>query len=112
VPARGEFYRLVADDPPTEADFRNHLELAAVGACRRYWSDDCQAAGLSVSGDMEEATYLRESTGPMRTKKIARGDISGSGRLKRTTELPNKQTHHTWWRQAGDMTWQRFQVVA
>ena len=113
VPARGEFYRLVATALPSADDFRNHHELLAVGGVRgRYWSDDCDAAGLSVFSSREETEYLRESTGAMRRKKIARGKLDGLGRMKHTPHPPKKRTHHTWWVPVGDEAWKTFKVVS
>ncbi|MGH3898830.1 MAG: hypothetical protein ACRDTA_11380 [Pseudonocardiaceae bacterium] len=112
--AEGQFYRLVDGDIPTPDDFRNHFELLAAGQVRsRYWKPekDCQAAGLSISGDLVEIKNLRQATGPLRRKKIARGTIDSSGAMKPTPGAAHK-SHHTWWRHKVDDSWQRFRTVA
>jgi hypothetical protein len=111
VDAEGEFFRIVDAEPPVESDFWNHHERAAEGMItRRTWSDGCEAAGLSVLQDLEEAKNLREAVGPMRSKKIAHGSLSGSGVMK-ASPRSKSQSHHTWWRPVGDQAWISFTVV-
>lgn len=95
--ATGSFYRLVAGDPPTPGDFENHLQLRAAGTInpKRVFPDDCMAAGLSILSEKQDAEGLRESVGPLRSKLIAYGEITGHGVFKAT---PSRfKSHHTWW---------------
>src|SRR6185437_13501629 len=79
-PAAGQFYRIVDEDPPKEEDFLGNLRLQQIGLRKkRHWSDECKAFGLSILEDREEVWKLRQSTGPMREKAIAYGDITGDG---------------------------------
>ncbi len=110
-PAAGSFFRLVDSDPPTEADFLNHHELLALGRVRsRYWSDDCDAAGLSLFSDLDETKQLRQSVGPLRRKLIAAGNVDGPGRIKHTPSQ-RSTSHHTWWTPSGDPARDTFRVA-
>lgn len=109
--AEGDFYRIVDEDPVSDSDFHNHHERAAAGIIRRNWKDDCEAAGLSVIQSIDEANALRDSVGPMRSKKIAHGSLGGSG-VMNATPSARCPTHHTWWRPLGDQAWLTFSVVA
>jgi hypothetical protein len=113
VAAVGQFYRLVAGDVSTPDDFSNHFQLLAAGQVRvRFWKaeKDREAVGLSISEDLDDIKKLRQSTGALRRKKIARGSIDGSGAVKPTpTRVAG--SHHTWWRYKADDSWQRFRTV-
>lgn len=111
-PAAGVFYRLVDELPPADVDAKSHLELKLEGHKRfktRKFSDDCMASGLSVFAEFESAVAKKELIPALRDKKVAKGDISGPGKVKRTGEDPG---HHTWWRPVGDTGWDMFEVVA
>jgi hypothetical protein len=114
VPAEGDFYRLVDTSQPTDGDFMSGLELQASGQRNknRKWPDLCEAAALSLFGDLDETRYVRESTGPMRSMKIARGNVSCSGVMKATPHPPRNRSHHSWWRPVGDEAWKTFEVMA
>lgn len=112
VPPDGAFFRLVDGDPVTENDFRNHPQLLADGDIRaRFWGDECIAAGLSLCRDVKDADALRQAVGPLRRKKVARGEIAGSG-LTKKTHSNVATTHYTWWRPTDDVAWLSFTVVA
>jgi len=113
VAAKGEFFRLVDDVPPVSDDFKSNLELRRLGVRFKgqRWSDDCIAAGLSVTQEFEDLKRLRESVGPMRKKKIAVGRVDGSGVMKATPSL-SQASHYTWWRRVGDESWKTFRIVA
>lgn len=111
--ASGEFYRLVSEDPPVEADFRSNRELADAGEARATWpeSKECQACGLSVTETLADAEATRKAFGALRKKRIAVGAVDGDGKLLAT---PSRKapSHHSWWRNVGDVAWQTFVVVA
>lgn len=114
-PPQGSYYRIVDSDPPTSDDFVSNLRLKQLGlrfkGGKRRWSDDCQAAGLSILEDLTEVKNLRDSCGPMRSKAIAYGDISDDGLIKHT---PGKSgaSHHTWWLPVESQPALYFRVVA
>jgi hypothetical protein len=112
--AAGEFYRIVDEDPPDGEDFIGNLRLQQLGLRfknkKRPWSDDCEAAGLSVLADRDDVMNLREATGPMRLKAIAYGDITGDGVMKHTPSASYK-SHHTWWIPMGVEAHEYFRVL-
>lgn len=112
VPAVGIFYRLV-DDPASESDFKSVRELADEGKKKRYWSADeeCSAVACSVFAEQNDAESTRASIGSLRAKKVARGDVSGSGKLKASPSARSK-SHHDWWRTGKDQAWRTFEVVS
>ncbi|MET9203350.1 hypothetical protein [Gordonia sp. NPDC003585] len=112
-PAEGFFYRIVDAAPPQDDDFLSNLRLFQLG--KRFkrgknWTDDCQAAGLSVLADRDEAINLRDSCGPMRRKAIAHGDTTGIGLMKHTPGRAGA-SHHTWWLPEGEKPASDFEVV-
>lgn len=110
-PASGQYYRLVANDPPKESDFYSHLDWQERGRFRgREWPDRRIAAGVSVFKVRAEAEKLKAAVPAMRNKKIALGDVTGSGRMKNTPSHTGP-SHHTWWRPVGDEAWKGFEVT-
>ncbi|WP_286230273.1 hypothetical protein [Neobacillus mesonae] len=96
-----EVYRLVDNDPPTESDFIPNF----ISQPGRKFSDDCQACGLSVFKNLDDAIHqnnvLAESIYFQRKglpkKKIAKG-ISNSkfGQIK-DTPAREHTSHVTYW---------------
>ncbi|SBN62774.1 hypothetical protein GA0004736_1682 [Curtobacterium sp. 9128] len=109
VPASGVFYRLAANNPPVEEDFRSWMEEEMLGLRRRTWSvgRDCQASACSVFDDEAEVLRLREASGATRSRSVVSGDITGSGVMKHTPSGRNA-SHHSWWRPLNDTAWTRF----
>lgn len=109
--AAGKYYRIVDEDPPDEEDFLGNLRLQQLGLRRkRRWDDECKAFGVSILADRDEILRLRQSLGPMRSKAIAYGDITGDGVLKHTPSGEYK-SHHTWWVPTSSESHKYFRVV-
>lgn len=107
-PSNEVFFRIVDGSNPTIRDFLSHTELVAMGLRRPIPdADPVLAAGLSMESTLEAAERTRQSNGPMRRKKIARGSLQLSGVEKQTG---SRQSHHTWWRPVDDAAWRGFQV--
>lgn len=85
-----DVYRLVASEPPTEADFRSQRALRPTAV---FGVSECQAHGLSVH--TERADSQRASKLPrLRGKRICRVRLlPGAGYLQQT----GTPSHHTWW---------------
>ncbi len=103
------FYRLVDSDPVSEQDFWSYRQLLDAGLerPRRSDPDPCLAVGVSIFDSPENAARVRGAFGALRSKRIAAGDLDGSGVVKQT----GRRGHHTWWRPADDTAWQGFAVV-
>lgn len=113
-PAAGMFFRLVDSETVTEDDFRSHRELLDAGLLPRgrFWADEqeCHAVSCSVFSEEEGAAKLREASGALRAKRVARGSVDGPGRLMPTPSRTHR-SHHSWWRNVGDTAWLTFEVV-
>jgi hypothetical protein len=84
----GRIWRLVDHDPPTNADFRTHMELGKAPN-----ADACLRCGLSVQPTEEDARHLLELQ-PRLGKFVAFADLDPQrGVIKQTLKAP----HHTWW---------------
>lgn len=90
-PADGmDVIRLVRQNPPTEADFQS---FRAINPAKPVSVSECEASGLSVFTDIDDAERKRKlprlkSTLPCIVRLTAQ-----SGRIKQT----GQPTHHTWW---------------
>ena len=84
-------YRLVRNNPPTDADFRSqraekpYLELRNI--------TECQARGLSVFANRTDAER-RSKSGQLLGTMVCEVTLSqGAGRIAKT----GSRSHHTWW---------------
>ncbi len=114
VPASGEFYRLVDHDPVEEVDFWSHRELSDAGLIgTQRWTEEmeCRAVACSVFQDKDDAVSAQGMSGRMRKKRIAMGDVSGDGVLLATPSSRTGSSHHSWWRNVGDVAWRTFSVL-
>lgn len=106
-PAQGAYLRYVDTVPPSsDEDTESHLELKLRGHPRyknRNFGDPCMAAGYSVFDSPTSAAKVLRFAKALRTKKLARVDVTGSGVMKQTG---SNQGHFTWWRPLGDISWE------
>lgn len=110
--AIGTYFRFVDSAPPSGEDTMSHVELRNAGLRfknRDFGADECNASGFSVFDDQSAAEKTRSSVGPLRKKRIAKVDVSGSGVLKQTG---SKKSHHTWWRPISDSNWDSCEIVS
>ena len=82
-------YRFVAAETPAEADFRS--QRAKLPAAR-FRVTECQARGLSVFLNLEDAKSLAQRNGltGVRFCQVTLG--KGAGRMLKT----GRSSHHTW----------------
>ncbi|MCZ4520729.1 hypothetical protein O4220_19645 [Rhodococcus ruber] len=110
APAEGVFYRLVDELPPTGDDVLSHMQIKLDG--RRFqdrnFDDECMASGLSLFNDDAPLLKKRAKLPALRKKMLAKGDISGPGKIKQSGA---DISHYTWWRPIGDNGWESFEVV-
>ncbi|MFD6064522.1 hypothetical protein [Rhodococcus wratislaviensis] len=110
-PAVGTYFRLVDAAPPTGEDILSHVELKNAGLRfrnRDFGNEQCIASGFSIFDTQFAAERTRSAVGPLRKKRIAKVDVSGSGVVKQTG---GNTSHHTWWRPASDDDWTSCVVV-
>ena len=103
-PANGHGFRFVKHDPPTNLDFRSHVE-----AGRAFHPIDlCKACGLSIITDPEDIMVMRASLPALRRLKLASGAFM-TGVMARTAG--QAESHHTWWLPAGAIVHLDFRIV-
>jgi hypothetical protein len=106
-------FRFVTQDPPARDDFLTpREEKKRKGHYMKYLSHrlECMANGISVYALAEDARFVRETSGSLRHKKLARGVIElKSGVVAHTPK--NSNSHHTWWLYKGVSPHTGFQVV-
>lgn len=85
-----EVVRLVRQDPPTNEDFQSFRMLHPE---RSVPVSECEACGLSVFTDIEDAERKRKLPRLKGTLPCLVQLTSGSGRIKQT----GQPSHHTWW---------------
>jgi hypothetical protein len=102
-------YRYVKNDPPNVNDFKSNK---SVNLTKDFGEKDCEACGLSVLIDKEDAVKGREKIPGFAKKKIAQGLIGlGDGEVLHTPSTISA-SHHTWWKNEADDISTRFNVVA
>ena len=93
--ASGRLYRLIAGEDPEAGDF---VPLVVSQPGRTFAERQCQACGLSVYREVDDAHRLRRRVPGHRDKRIAVGEFDEEpvGRL-RHTPTRHEDSHHTWW---------------
>lgn len=94
-PARGNFFRLIAEENPTDQDFLSHR---ALNPDAKYNVCECIARSVSFFSDLADAENLRKT--PLhRGKKIVTIELDPqAGLIQRRGKTPS---HHSWWRFKG-----------
>ena len=83
-------YRLVRNNPPTDADFRSQR---AANPQRHFRIPECQVRGLSVFSDYQVAVSWSRSRS-LRGTQVCRVTLNRSaGRIQKT----GSAAHYTWW---------------
>ncbi len=94
----GVVIRLVEADPPRASDF---VALAKVRPNAQMGNNElyCQAQGLSVFRDAEDAAKMQRQVPALKKHLLAEADIGGEPGLIKPTPSRNdpKSSHHTWW---------------
>lgn len=91
-------YRFVRGNPPVESDFNSYIEDGKdVSGIKR-----CQACGVSVYAELEDAIKMQGYVPGLRKTRIASGHLnSNHGKIKSTPSMRYPDcgySHHTWWK--------------
>ena len=110
-PASGTFYRLVRRDPVQLEDFIP-LYIDRPENFENIPIDEvCQGCGVSVCKNKQDIERLQNSSGKMRKRQIAEGELNPTlGAIKHTPSRKYK-SHHTWWVPIEVKPWLVFNVV-
>lgn len=83
-------YRLVATNPPTDADFQSQRALKPDA---KFHVPECQARGLSVHAARADSVKARKLPA-LKGRLIGRMNLGpGAGAIQQT----GKPSHQTWW---------------
>lgn len=108
-PATGEVYRLVKKNPPESEDF---IPLREKKPTAGFGEKECQACGLSVLRDVEDALQMRKRARGMAKRLVAKGRLSPCfGKIKHTPSSRDGSSHHRWWVPTEVQPWRVFRVV-
>ena len=108
-PATGEVYRLVKRNPPESEAF---IPLREKKPNKDFGEKECQAWGLSVFRNVEDAVRMKSRARGMKKRLVAKGTLSPHlGRIKHTPSEMFGQSHHTWWVPTEVQPWSVFHVV-
>ncbi|WP_440998067.1 hypothetical protein [Arhodomonas sp. SL1] len=88
---KGEYYRIVKTNPPSDQDFLSHAERGKSGG-----GDCCMRCGLSVFSDVEEARHAKKVMPALGEHLVVAALDARHGRTKRTPSRRHK-SHVTWW---------------
>lgn len=110
VKSAGNVFRLVAQAPPAENDFRSVYRLRPSRFDAATDETLCRAMGLSTFDQQADAELVRRTLGPFKNHKIAVGTIDDSG-LMLSTPSQASASHRTWWAASGDSAWKTFRVI-
>ena len=108
-PATGDVYRLVKQNPPESKDF---IPLREKKTSEDFGERECQACGLSVLGNAEDALRMRKRARGMEKRLIAKGTLNPFlGKIKHTPSSRYGRSHRTWWVPTEVEPWSVFRVV-
>jgi hypothetical protein len=101
--ASDTLFRLVATNPPTEADFLSYYDEDPV-----KHQHNCRARGLSVFTQLGDAARLvKRVTALGREFNFVASATINEGKLMQT----GRPSHHTWWVPRGSTSWKSFAIV-
>ena len=105
-------YYLVSHNPPIKEDFKPLIKRIK-DFKPRYdkEKEECEAHGLSVYTDMNDAIITRENRNSLRDKKLAVGKLNFDCGLMKETPKRDRPSHHTWWFPYGMEIWNLFEVI-
>ncbi len=109
--ASGTVYRLVQSDPPQSEDFIPLYIDKPENFERKPISEVCQGCGVSVCKDKQDIERLQSSSGKMRKRHIAEGELNPTLGVIKHTPSRKYKSHHTWWVPIGIKPWVVFHVV-
>ena len=108
-PATSEVYRLVKRNPPESEAF---IPLREKKPNKDFGEKECQACGLSVLRNTEDALRMRRRAPGMKKRLVAKGTLSPCfGKIKNTPSSRYGRLHHTWWVSTEVQPWSVFRVV-
>jgi hypothetical protein len=91
-------YRFIRAAPPVESDFNSYIEDGKEVSLLKK----CQACGVSVYTELQDAIEMQGQVSGLRKKRIASAFLnSNHGKIRNTPSLvyPNcGHSHHTWWK--------------
>ncbi|WP_217597884.1 hypothetical protein [Cohnella sp. GbtcB17] len=110
-----EVYRLVDNDPPTAHDFLSNF----ITQPNRTFTDICQACGLSVFKEKEDAIHQNELMAAsiyfkrkgLPKKKLALGTTDPHSGLVKNTPTKDHKSHMTYWVFQGISIVHHFKVI-
>jgi hypothetical protein len=106
----GIVYRIIKEEIPQERDFFSWREENKDQACPSTVTE-CQACGLSVYTDKNDAEQTIRRIPRFKKSRIAIGTLtSGMGMMANTPSRTSK-SHHTWWTSKDIEPWTQFQVT-
>lgn len=95
-------YRIVQDNPPSEADFKTHAQLGLALS-----ADECRRASLSIFATYRQAAH-RKNLSPRLGSHIARANLTEAHGL---ISPQNSTGHMDWWAYSGMANPNDFSVV-
>ena len=108
-PATGDVYRLVKQNPPESKDF---IPLREKKTSEDFGEKECQACGLSVFRNVEDAIRVKSRARGMEKRLVSKGTLSPHlGRIQNTPSKMFGKSHHTWWVPTEVQPWSIFRVV-
>ena len=108
-PATGDVYRLVKQNPPESKDF---MPLREKKTSEDFGEKECQACGLSVFRNVEDAIRVKSRARGMEKRIVSKGTLSPHlGRIQNTPSKMFGKLHHTWWVPTEGQPWSIFRVV-
>ncbi len=111
-PASGTVYRLVRRDPVQPKDFIP-LFIERPGFFEnKSISEVCRGCGVSVCRNLQDIMKLQKSSGKMRKRQIAEGELNPTLGVIQHTPSRTYKTHHTWWVPTGEKPWIVFNVIS
>ena len=111
-PASGIVYRLVKQDPVQQEDFIPLITENPKRFENKPNAQICKGCGISVCKGMQDILKLQRSSGKMRKRQIAEGELSSTLGVIKHTPSRNYKTHHTWWVDPKAKPWHVFKVIA
>lgn len=110
-PASGIVYRLVQQDLAQPEDFIPLYIDKPENFENKSISEVCRGCGVSVCKDRQDIARLQKSSGKMRKRQIAEGELNPTLGVIKYTPSRKYKSHHTWWIPIRIKPWLVFNVI-
>ncbi len=110
-PTSGIVYRLVKQDPVQQEEFIPLIIENSKRFENKPNAQICIGCGISVCKGMQDILKLQRSSGKMRKRQIAEGELNSTLGVIKHTPSRNYKTHHTWWVDPNAKPWHVFKVI-